>query len=117
MRYKVAFDMPTESRELVPVEAPKEKTKEKSKEKKASKKSVKEEKQLVLNRAQAIGLIGYVEDMVSAHGCDHTLRYTMQWLQEALEPDEVEKALAEIRDMGGYCDCEVTLNCYEEYDE
>ncbi len=32
-------------------------------------------------------------------------------------PEEKRAAvLAEIREMGGYCDCEVLMNCYEKYD-
>ncbi len=41
--------------------------------------------------------------------CDHTLRYTIEWMKEhhiqAIQ-DNVEK----IVDLGGHCDCEVLLN-------
>ena len=26
-----------------------------------------------------------------------------------------EAILSELEDMGGYCDCEVVMNCYEDY--
>ena len=31
--------------------------------------------------------------------------------------DQQEAVLAEIEEMGGYCDCEVLMNCYEDYEE
>lgn len=31
--------------------------------------------------------------------------------------EQHEAVLAEIEEMGGYCDCEVLMNCYEEYEE
>jgi hypothetical protein len=41
--------------------------------------------------------------------CDHTLNKTTQWLvnQEVPNPKAV---LAELKSLGGYCDCEVLLN-------
>ena len=29
---------------------------------------------------------------------------------------KLEPILQEMRDMGGFCDCEVLLNCYERYE-
>ena len=42
--------------------------------------------------------------------CDHTLKKTAQWLGEHCPPEKLEPILQEMRDMGGFCDCEVLLN-------
>jgi Protein of unknown function (DUF2695) len=42
--------------------------------------------------------------------CDHTLAKTTQWLVNE-EHTNPKAALAELRSLGGYCDCEVLLNC------
>ena len=46
----------------------------------------------------------------------HTLFYTEQWLKDNLSKEKVKSVIAEMKEMGGYCDCEVLLNCYEKYD-
>jgi len=61
-------------------------------------------------------LFEYLEEQLDNTGCDHTLRHTRRWLEEHLSKDKINEAIEEITDMGGYCDCEVLLNCYEEYD-
>lgn len=61
-------------------------------------------------------LFEFLENQMDNFGCDHTLRHTEQWIKENIPQEMVERVLAEIRDMGGYCDCEVLLNCYEDYD-
>ena len=61
-------------------------------------------------------LFEYLEKQLDDSCCDHTLRHTEQWLKDNLSSEKAEKAIAEIREQGGYCDCEVLLNCYEEYD-
>lgn len=42
--------------------------------------------------------------------------FTMKWLEAHLPQEQIQSVLSEIREMGGYCDCEVLLNCYESYD-
>lgn len=37
------------------------------------------------------------------------------WLTEHLQPEQIALAVEEIQSMGGFCDCEVILNCYEDY--
>jgi hypothetical protein len=34
-----------------------------------------------------------------------------------LPEDQHEAILAEMEEMGGYCDCEVVFNCYEDYQD
>ena len=37
-------------------------------------------------------------------------------LYEHCPPEKKAGILDEIKEMGGYCDCEVLLNCYERYE-
>ncbi len=69
-----------------------------------------------LRREEAESMMVYVDGCVAEHGCDHTRRFTADWLNEHISPERHEKIYAEMEDMGGYCDCEVVCNCYEEYD-
>ena len=69
-----------------------------------------------LTQEEAEELFDFVEERVEAQGCDHTRRFTDAWLRENISSERHEKVYAEIEDMGGYCDCEVLYNCYEEYD-
>lgn len=61
-------------------------------------------------------LFAYLEEQLNDTGCDHTLRHTKQWLKDTIFDALFESVLEEITNMGGYCDCEVLLNCYEDYD-
>lgn len=68
----------------------------------------------LLTRAQVEELFEYVEVRVDERGCDHSRTHTRTWLLNHV-PEKVEEVLAEIAEMGGYCDCEVLMNCYEDY--
>ena len=70
----------------------------------------------ILNKNEAEKLLDYLDEILENTSCDNTLRFTKQWLQNNLPSEKIEAALAEMRTMGGYCDCEVLMNCYEEYD-
>lgn len=61
-------------------------------------------------------LFEWLEERLDHSGCDHTLRHTAQWLRDHVSPELIEGVMAEMTDMGGFCDCEVLLNCYEDYD-
>lgn len=37
-------------------------------------------------------------------------------MTELPEEEKIESVIAEMKEMGGYCDCEVLMNCYEKYD-
>lgn len=87
---------------------------EKNNLKKAWKATQKEE--YVLSEENVQELFEYVEEQLDDSGCDHTLRHTEQWLKDNISQEMIESVITEITDMGGYCDCEVLLNCYEDYD-
>ena len=87
-------------------------------EKNALKKEWKEAqcKDYILTEENVQKLFEYLEDKLEDTGCCHTLCHTEQWLKYNIPQELIEGAVAEITDMGGYCDCEVLLNCYEDYD-
>lgn len=87
-------------------------------EKKALAKSWKEaqRRDYLLTQENVEALFEWLETQLDLTGCDHTLRHTEQWLKHRYSQEMVERIIAEIMDMGGYCDCEVLLNCYEDYD-
>ncbi len=71
----------------------------------------------ILSLEQVAALNEYVEEKLEQDGCDHSQKHILKWLEENIPADQREAVLAEIEGMGGYCDCEVLTNCYEEYDE
>lgn len=70
----------------------------------------------ILTEENVQELFEYLEEQLENTCCDHTLRYTEEWLKDNISQEMIESVVAEITDMGGYCDCEVLLNCYEAYD-
>ena len=71
----------------------------------------------ILTLEQAASLFEYVEEQLDETGCDHSKKHTMKWLERNIPADQRDAIVAEIEDMGGYCDCEVLMNCYEDYEE
>ena len=77
---------------------------------------VAQSKNYILTEENVQKLFEYLEEQLDNSCCDHTLHHTEQWLKENISQEMIESVIAEITDMGGYCDCEVLLNCYEDYD-
>ena len=73
-------------------------------------------KDYILTEENVQQLFEYLEAQLSISCCNHTLHHTEQWLKDNISKEMIESVIAEITDMGGYCDCEVLLNCYEDYD-
>ena len=73
-------------------------------------------KEYILTQAQVGDLFAFLDSQLEETPCNHTLQFTAQWLEENVNTADIEAVLAEINEMGGYCDCEVLMNCYEEYD-
>lgn len=71
----------------------------------------------ILSLTQVASLFEYVESKLQNTGCDHSRRHTQQWLSMNIPQEQHEAVLAEMEEMGGYCDCEVLMNCYENYEE
>ncbi len=77
----------------------------------------KEKKSYCLEKDEVESLFEYLEEALEEAECDHTLKNTEQWITENIEDEERrDQVRQEIEDAGGYCDCEVLDNCYEEYD-
>lgn len=75
-----------------------------------------QKKQHILNANQAASLFQFLEIRLQDVACNHTHHFTQEWLDQNIPADQREAILAEIEDMGGFCDCEVLLNCYEDYE-
>lgn len=73
-------------------------------------------KKYILSKARAQKLFRYLETELENTPCNHTLCYTEQWLKDNLPQEKIDSVIIEMKEMGGYCDCEVLLNCYEKYD-
>lgn len=71
----------------------------------------------LLSLEQVESLFEYAESQLEESDCDHSRRHTKQWLAAHIPQEQHEAVLAELEDMGGYCDCEVLMNCYEDYEE
>ena len=56
-----------------------------------------------------------VEALVESHGCDHSHRFTRQWLSESQQP--AEQIIEWLETHGGFCDCEVSANAYNHWME
>ena len=65
----------------------------------------------ILSEENVQELFEYIEEQLANSGCDHTLLHTKQWLKDHISPKKIDSVIAEITDRGGYCDCEVLLNC------
>lgn len=77
----------------------------------------KNQKIYYLKKEEAVELFQYLEEILEDSGCDHTLKNTNQWLKENIADEErCECIRQEMKESGGFCDCEVLDNCYEEYD-
>jgi hypothetical protein len=60
---------------------------------------------------QHLHLLHYVDNNLAHEGCDHTPRFTMQWVEEHGGKDiDAERLKESLALLGGYCDCEVVAN-------
>ena len=75
-----------------------------------------QKKEYILSKDEVEKLFIYLESELEQTPCQHTRMYTKQWLKNNLPQEKIDDILNEMEEMGGYCDCEVLLNCYEDYD-
>lgn len=75
-----------------------------------------QKKEYLLSKDEVEKLFIYLESQLEQNPCQHTRMHTKQWLKNNQPQDKIEDILNEMEEMGGYCDCEVLLNCYEDYD-
>lgn len=60
-------------------------------------------------------LFAAVDVSLEKGGCDHTLRFTLQWLSQ--REQDAEPTLTWLRAQGGFCDCEVIANAYDHWEQ
>lgn len=60
-------------------------------------------------------LFSSVEECVEANGCDHSLRFTEQWIEASKQPRE--PLIAWLQRNGGCCDCEVVANAQNHWEQ
>lgn len=69
---------------------------------------------LPLEPAQMKSLFQFVAEKLEEADCDHTLRYTLSFLEQLHV--NTEPVAAWLQDAGGYCDCEVLANALERFE-
>lgn len=86
-------------------------------EKKAMMKKWKAEqkKKYILSKTQVKKLFTFLEKELGQEPCNHTMCHTEKWIKDNCKGKEKD-IIREMQEMGGYCDCEVLMNCYERYD-
>ena len=70
----------------------------------------------ILSENEAASLLQYVELKLQYHTCKHNHRFTQEWLDAHVDFMKHDAILNELEDMGGFYDCEVVANCYEDYE-
>lgn len=91
---------------LMPNASERERKKELLEKVKAAEKS-KAESELPASKEDLSDLLDWVDRNVG-DGCDHTMRFTLEFIRER-GLDE-ERVVAWLHWYGGYCDCEVAMN-------
>lgn len=77
----------------------------------------KDKKSYCLEQEEVEELFEYLEEALEEEECDNSLKNTEQWIIDNIDDEERrDQVRREIKEDGGYCDCEVLCNCYEEYD-
>jgi hypothetical protein len=54
-----------------------------------------------------------VDAAVTSAGCDHSLRFTEQWLSD--QDVDAQAVVEWLQDNGGHCDCEVVANAADHF--
>ena len=70
----------------------------------------------ILTQDQAQALKHYVAcQMRNVADCDGTFKYTKQWLDQNVPAERHDEVIEEMQSDGGFCDCEVLINCYNDF--
>ena len=87
-------------------------------EKRAMKKQWEEDQreEFLLSKEHVPELFAYLEEALNTDPCNHSLEKTTKWIFDHFEDEQRSRIIHEIQEMGGYCDCEVLMNCYEKYE-
>ena len=60
-------------------------------------------------------LFDAIDAGIASTGCDHSLRFTREWLSRA--GHDIEKVVAWLEENGGFCDCEVAANSRDHWEQ
>ena len=67
----------------------------------------------ILYQEQINSLKIYVEEKIGPMlKCSGYLKHTEEWIKDNIPAEQHDAVLDEIISNGGYCDCEMLLNCY-----
>lgn len=75
-----------------------------------------QKKEHILSANEAASLFEHLEIRLQDKSCNHTHRFTQEWLDAHISFMKHHDILNELEDMGGYCDCEILTSCYEDYE-
>jgi len=59
---------------------------------------------------QLESLGNYVDEKLGEFGCNHTLYFTKEWIDENIPKNKKTKIIKVLQGKGGFCDCEVVAN-------
>ncbi len=78
----------------------------------------KQKKTYILKKTNVKSLFNYLHKCLDKEPCNHTLTHTTEWLRKKYPDNDeiIQQVLQEMQGDGGFCDCEVLLNCYERYE-
>lgn len=66
--------------------------------------------EISLSPEQLEALGNYLREKIEAWGCDHTLVFTKEWLDQNVPKSKKAKVVKALQNQGGFCDCEVLMN-------
>jgi tetratricopeptide (TPR) repeat protein len=66
--------------------------------------------ELNMTSEQLDSLGTYLESKIESYGCDHTLTYTQDWLDDNISKSKQSRIIKSMQNQGGFCDCEVLMN-------
>ena len=58
-------------------------------------------------------LFSFLDEKIDSEGCDHSYRFTDEWLSE--NKQQRTPVIEWLEENGGYCDCEVIANAYDHW--
>ena len=60
-------------------------------------------------------LFDSLDSALEKHGCEHTYRFTQEWLEQAGHSESL--VIPWLQANGGYCDCEILANVEQHFEE
>ena len=70
---------------------------------------------ILLHKPSLIRLIKHLGTRLETEQCDHTFRFTEEWLQDNPNSDIRDDILQNFRENGMECDCQVLYKSYDKF--